>query len=348
MAIKVLIIDDSALVRQLLTEILSKDPELEVVGAAPDPLIARDKIKQLKPDVLTLDVEMPRMDGLQFLANLMRLHPLPVVMVSSLTEAGADVTLKALELGAIDFVTKPKIDIAKGLTSYGPVLCEKVKMAARAKIITRPAHPIEKPANTAPATAMSFRTTDKLIAIGASAGGTEALRVVLEMMPADAPATVITQHIPAEFSRPFAERLNKHSAMVVMQAEDGAPILAGHAYVAPGGKHLEVVRDGARWRCSVIDTDPVNRHKPSVGVMFNSVLKAAGTNCVAALLTGMGDDGSRELLTLRQAGIRTLVQDEATSVVWGMPGTAFRLGAADEVLPLDKVAGRLLELARNA
>lgn len=349
MPVKVLIIDDSALVRQLLTEILSKDPEIEVIGVAPDPIIARDKIKLLKPDVLTLDVEMPRMDGLQFLANLMRLHPLPVVMVSSLTEAGADVTLKALELGAIDFVTKPKLDVAKGLTAYGPILCEKVKMAAKARIIALPARPIEKAAaSAAPATAMAFRTTDKLIAIGASAGGTEALRVVLEMMPADAPATVITQHIPAEFSRPFAERLNKHSAMVVMQAEDGSPILAGHAYVAPGGKHLEVVRDGARWRCRVTDTDPVNRHKPSVGVMFNSVLKAAGTNSVAALLTGMGDDGSRELLTLRQAGIRTLVQDEATSVVWGMPGTAFRLGAADEVLPLQKVAARLLELARSA
>lgn len=347
MPVKVLIVDDSALVRQLLTEILSKDPEIEVVGAAPDPLIARDKIKQLKPDVLTLDVEMPRMDGLQFLANLMRLHPLPVVMVSSLTEAGADVTQKALELGAIDFVTKPKLDVAKGLTAYGPILCEKVKMAAKARIISLPARPIEKVA-AAPATAMTFRTTDKLIAIGASAGGTEALRAVLEMMPADAPATVITQHIPAEFSRPFAERLNKHSAMVVMQAEDGAPILAGHAYVAPGGKHLEVVRDGARWRCRVTDSEPVNRHKPSVGVMFHSVLKAAGTNAVAALLTGMGDDGSRELLTLRRAGIRTIVQDEATSVVWGMPGTAYRLGAADEVLPLDKVAGRLLELARSS
>jgi len=348
MAVRVLIVDDSALVRQLLTEILSSDPEIEVVGVAPDPLIARDKIKLLKPDVLTLDVEMPRMDGLQFLANLMRLHPMPVVMVSSLTEAGADVTLKALELGAIDFVTKPRLDVAKGLTAYGPILCEKVKMAARARMVARPPRPADEVPRGGPEAAMAFRTTDKLIAIGASAGGTEALRVVLERMPADAPATVITQHIPAEFSRPFAERLNRHSAMVVLHAEDGAPILAGHAYVAPGGKHLEVVRDGAHWRCCVSDADPVNRHKPSVGVMFNSVLKAAGTHCVAALLTGMGDDGSRELLALRQAGIRTLVQDEATSVVWGMPGTAFRLGAADEVLPLERIPGRLIELARSA
>lgn len=347
MPVKVLIVDDSALVRQLLTEILSKDPEIEVVGAAPDPLIARDKIKQLKPDVLTLDVEMPKMDGLQFLSNLMRLHPLPVVMVSSLTEAGAAVTLQALELGAIDFVTKPRLDVAKGLSAYGPILCEKVKMAARARIIATPPRPVERAIVPLPAGPITFRTTDKLIAIGASAGGTEALRVVLERMPADAPATVITQHIPAEFSRPFAERLNKHSAMVVMQAEEGAPILAGHAYVAPGGKHLEVVRDGARWRCRVTDTEPVNRHKPSVGVMFNSVLKAAGSNAVAALLTGMGDDGSRELLALRQAGIHTLVQDEATSVVWGMPGTAFRLGAAEEMLPLERIAARLLELARG-
>lgn len=346
MPIKVLIVDDSALVRQLLTEILSKDPEIEVVGAASDPLIAREKIKQLKPDVLTLDIEMPRMDGLQFLSNLMRLYPLPVVMVSSLTEVGADVTLKALELGAIDFVTKPKFDVAKGLSVYGPILCEKLKMAAKARIIALPPRPVEK-TTAATATPLTFRTTDKLIAIGASAGGTEALRVVLERMPADAPAILITQHIPAEFSRPFAERLNKHSAMVVMQAEDGAPILAGHAYVAPGGRHLEVVRDGARWRCRLLDTEPVNRHKPSVGVMFHSVLKAAGTNAVAALLTGMGDDGARELLTLREAGIHTLVQDEASSVVWGMPGTAFRLGAAAEMLPLDRIAARLLELARS-
>ncbi len=349
MPVKVLIVDDSALVRQLLTEILSKDPEIEVVGAAPDPLVARDKIKQLKPDVLTLDVEMPRMDGLQFLANLMRLHPLPVVMVSSLTEAGASITLEALELGAIDFVTKPKFDVAKGLTAYAAILCEKVKMAAKAKIISLPARAMERSAApvSAPAVPMTFRTTDKLIAIGASAGGTEALRVVLEMMPTDAPAIIITQHIPAEFSRPFAERLNKHSAMVVMQAEDGAPILTGHAYIAPGGKHLEAIRDGARWRCRVIDTEAVNRHKPSVGVMFNSLLRIPGTQCVAALLTGMGDDGSREMLALRQAGSRTIVQDEATSVVWGMPGTAFRLGAAEEVLPLDKIAARLLELARG-
>ncbi len=346
---KVLIIDDSALVRQLLTDILSADPGLEVVGTASDPLIAREKIKLLKPDVLTLDVEMPRMDGLQFLANLMRLHPLPVVMVSSLTEAGAEVTLKALELGAIDFVTKPKLDIARGLTEYGSVLCEKVRDAAKAKVIALPSRPVQKEAaRPVSASAIAFRTTDRLIAIGASAGGTEALRVVLEQMPADAPAIVITQHIPAEFSRPFAERLNKHSAMVVMEAKDGDPILAGHAYVAPGGRHLEVVRDGARWRCRITDDPPVNRHRPSVDVMFHSVIKAVGKNCVAAILTGMGDDGARGLLALRELGVHTIAQDEATSVVWGMPGTAVRMGAAIDVLPLDQVAARLLALARQA
>ena len=344
--VKVLIVDDSALIRQLLTEILSQDRNIQVVGAAPDPFIARDKIKQLQPDVLTLDVEMPRMDGLQFLSNLMRLHPMPVVMISSLTQAGADVTLRALELGAIDFVAKPKIDVARGLEQYADEICQKVKDAAVANIITLPPRPINKTLRAPSGVGMTYRTTDRMIAIGASAGGTEALRVVLEQMPADSPAIVITQHIPAEFSGPFAERLNRHSAMVVMEAKDGDPILAGHAYVAPGGRHLEVRKDGARWRCKITDDPPVNRHRPAVDVMFQSVIKAVGKNSVAAILTGMGDDGARGLLALREIGVHTVVQDEATSVVWGMPGQAFKIGAACEVLPLDKIAPRLLELAR--
>ncbi len=344
--IKVLIIDDSALIRQLLTEILSRDPALEVVGTAADPFVAREKIKQLKPDVLTLDVEMPRMDGLQFLSNLMRLYPLPVVMVSSLTEQGADVTLRALELGAIDFVTKPKVDVARSLEAYADVLCEKVRGAASAKVVAQMPKPVVKQAVAASTTTIAYRTTDRLIAIGSSAGGTEALRVLLEQMPADSPAIVITQHIPAEFSKPFSERLDRHSAMVVMEARDGDPILAGHAYVAPGGRHLEVVRDGARWRCRITDAEPVNRHRPSVNVLFQSILRAAGKNAVAAILTGMGDDGATGLLALREVGVHTIAQDEATSVVWGMPGQAVKLGAAVEVLPLDQIAARLLEKAR--
>jgi two-component system chemotaxis response regulator CheB len=346
---RVLIVDDSALVRQLLSEILARDPGIEVVGTAADPLLAREKIKRLNPDVLTLDVEMPRMDGLAFLENLMRLHPLPVVMVSSLTERGADTTLQALALGAVDFIAKPKLDVARGLESYADELCEKVRAAARSRVRAIGAHPGNRrlSAHSAVPAPTRFRTTDRLIAIGASAGGTEALRVVLEGMPADAPAVVITQHIPASFSRAFAERLDRHSAMSVREATDGEAILPGHAYLPPGGRHLRIIRDGARWRCRIDDSAPVNRHKPAVDVLFRSVALAAGANAIGAILTGMGDDGARGLLELKQAGAPTLVQDEATSVVWGMPGSAVRLGAAEEMLPLEQIASRLVTLSQS-
>ncbi len=346
---RVLIIDDSALVRQLLSEILSADPGIEVVGTAADPLLAREKIKRLRPDVLTLDVEMPRMDGLAFLENLMRLHPLPVVMVSSLTEHGADATLQALALGAVEFVAKPKIDVAHGLQAYAEELCSKVRMAARSRVraISSPAAPSQRLAGQARAPAsMRFRTTDRLIAIGASAGGTEALRVVLEGMPADAPAIVMTQHLPASFSTAFAERLDRHSAMSVREAGDGEAVLPGHAYLPPGGRHLRIIRDGARWRCRIDDSAPVNRHKPAVDVLFRSVAVAAGANAIGVILTGMGDDGARGLLEMKQAGAHTLVQDEASSVVWGMPGSAVRLGAAEETLPLEQIAHRLITLSQ--
>lgn len=335
--VRVLIVDDSALVRQVLSEILSGDPGIEVVGTAPDPLIAREKIKQLDPDVLTLDVEMPRMDGLTFLQNLMRLRPMPVVMVSSLTEAGAQITLDALALGAVDFVTKPKLDVQRGLTRYGTDLREKVKTAARARVAR-----LQTVTASVSTDTIKYRTTDRLIAIGASTGGTEAIRAILEQMPADAPATVITQHIPPAFSKPFAERLNKHSRMTVVHAEDDMPLLAGHAYVAPGGLHLRVQRSGARWRCRLGEDEPIRRHRPSVDALFDSVAQAAGANASAALLTGMGDDGARGLLALRKAGAATMVQDEASSVVWGMPGAAYTLGAAQQVLPLAEIAGALL------
>ena len=350
--VRVLIVDDSAVVRQILTEILSRDIGIEVVGSAADPLLARDKIKRLNPDVITLDVEMPRMDGLAFLENLMRLRPTPVVMISSLTERGADTTLQALALGAVDFVAKPKLDIARGLETYAEEIVGKVKAAAQARVrplARMPAAKVELEAQAAkPAgkpRGSQFRTTDRLIAIGASAGGTEALRVVLEGMPADAPAIVLTQHLPASFSTAFAERLDRHSAMSVREASDGEAVLPGHAYLPPGGRHLRVIRDGARWRCRVDDTDPVNRHKPAVDVLFRSVAANAGQNAIGAILTGMGDDGARGLLEMQQAGAATLVQDEATSVVWGMPGAAFKLGAAQEAVPLERIAERLLALA---
>ncbi|WP_045767427.1 protein-glutamate methylesterase/protein-glutamine glutaminase [Xanthomonas albilineans] len=350
---RVLIVDDSAVVRQILTEILSRAPGIEVVGSAADPLLAREKIKRLNPDVITLDVEMPRMDGLAFLENLMRLRPTPVVMISSLTERGADTTLQALSLGAVDFVSKPKLDVARGLEEYAEEIIGKVIAASKAKVRALDRADILKPAGpaTVAPTALSslkFRTTDRLIAIGASAGGTEALRVVLEGMPADAPAVVMTQHLPAGFSTAFADRLNRHSAMAVREASEGEAILPGHAYLPPGGKHLQVIRDGARWRCKIDDGPPVNRHKPAVDVLFQSVARNAGANAIGAILTGMGDDGARGLLEMLQAGASTLVQDEATSVVWGMPGTAFRLGAAQEVLPLNKIAERLIALSAQA
>ena len=349
MAVRVLVVDDSAVVRQVLSELLARDPGIEVVGTAADPYLARDKIKRLNPDVLTLDVEMPRMDGLAFLENLMRLRPMPVVMVSSLTERGAEVTLQALALGAVDFVTKPRLGVAQGLEEYADEIAAKVKGAARARVqaLVR-AGPRPGAAGPPPAPmAARFRTTDRLVAIGASAGGTEAIRAVLEQMPADAPALVLTQHIPGGFSRAFVERLDRHSAMLVREATDGELVLPGHAYLPPGDHHLRVVRDGARWRCRIDAGPPVNRHRPAVDVLFRSVARSAGANAIGVVLTGMGDDGARGLLEMREAGAATLVQDEASSVVWGMPGAAVRMGAAQETLALHHLPARLLELASH-
>jgi two-component system chemotaxis response regulator CheB len=344
MPIRVLIVDDSALMRNLLSEFLRADPSIEVVGAAPDPYIAREKIKQLSPDVLTLDVEMPRMDGLTFLENLMRLRPMPVVMVSSLTAKGAEVTMQALELGAVDFVTKPDLDVEAGIRLYAEELIAKIKVASKARVRGNDGTPRPVVATRAH---RPFRTTEKLIAIGASTGGTEAIKEVLIRMPADAPAIVISQHIPEAFSGPFAARMDRESPMSVCQAEDGQKIVPGHCYIAPGGRHLEVIRDGARYVCRLSDAPPVNRHRPSVDVMMNSVARNAGTNAVGVILTGMGEDGARGLLEMKKAGAQTFAQDEATSVVWGMPGAAVRMGAADKVLPLEQVAAVLLQAAER-
>ena len=353
--IKVLIVDDSALVRRMLTDILSSDKNIEVVGTAPDPLIARDKIKQLKPDVLTLDVEMPKMDGLTFLSNLMRLHPLPVIMVSSLTEKGADVTLQALETGAIDYVSKPKEDLGGTLTNYAKEIIDKVKVAASANIHARDNRPTkmrvtEKQSAGAilkKASSKPFKTTDKIIAIGASTGGTEAIKDVLMSMPADSPGIVITQHIPEAFSASFAERMDRLSDLSVCEAKDGQQIIPGHAYIAPGGKHLLVKRNGAQYICSIKDGPPVNRHKPSVDVLFRSVAQNAGANAISVILTGMGDDGANGMLEMHEAGSFTIAQDEKTSVVWGMPGEAVARGCVDHVLGLLQIPAKIMSLLRK-
>ncbi len=350
--IRVLIVDDSALIRRLLTEILSKAADIEVVGTATDPYVARDRIKQLNPDVLTLDVEMPRMDGLTFLRNLMRLRPMPVVMVSSLTEQGAEVTMQALELGAIDFVTKPKVDVAHSINDYADELIEKIRTAARASVraLTAPHSPAPRYSADAvlpKATASKhWRTTDRIFAIGASTGGTEAIKEVLLGLPPDAPGTVIAQHIPAGFSAAFADRMNRQTNLTVKEAEDGDVVRPGHVFIAPGGRHLLLARDGARYICRLNDGEPVNRHRPSVDVLFRSVAQAAGINACAAILTGMGNDGAQGLKELHDLGVYTVAQDEASSVVWGMPGEAVKLGAVNEVLPLQRVATALLKAVK--
>jgi two-component system chemotaxis response regulator CheB len=349
--IRVLVVDDSAVMRQLLTEILGSDPEIEVVGTAPDPYIAREKIKLLNPDVLTLDVEMPRMDGLAFLRNLMRLRPMPVVMCSSLTQQGADVALDALSLGAIDFVAKPAVDVVHGIKEAAHEIIIKVKMAAHAQVrplvdalVVADRHDADLvlPKRGAPT---KFATTDRIIAIGASTGGTEAIREVLARLPCDIPGIVIAQHIPKAFSGSFAARMNASSVLNVCEARDGQPILAGHAYIAPGDQHLLVVRDGARYQCRLSDGGLVNRHRPSVDVLFRSVAQSAGRNSVGVMLTGMGRDGAEGLKEMREAGASTIAQDESTSVVWGMPGAAWQIGAVQSLHALQQIAGQILNLA---
>lgn len=338
--IRVLCVDDSALIRSLMTEIINGHPDMEVVAVAPDPLVARDLIKAYDPDVLTLDVEMPRMDGLDFLERLMRLRPMPVVMVSSLTERNSEVTLRALELGAVDFVTKPKLGLRDGLMEYSDHIADKIRAAAHSRPL--PA----KVAATTPVRRLApvFSTTEKLIAIGASTGGTEAIRQVLEPMPASSPAILITQHMPAGFTRSFVHRLDNICEVQVHEAEDGDRVLPGHVYLAPGGvAHMKLAKSGANYIVRLEASEPVNRHRPSIDVLFHSVALVAGKNAVGALLTGMGKDGALGLLAMKQAGAVTFAQDEATSVVFGMPREALHIGAADEALPLPSISGRLLE-----
>jgi two-component system chemotaxis response regulator CheB len=346
--IKVLIVDDSALVRRMLTEMLSSDASITVLGAAHDAYDAREKIKALNPDVLTLDVEMPRMDGVTFLRNLMRLRPMPVIMVSSLTEKGAEVTLDALSIGAVDYLPKPKIDLAATLADYKEELIAKVKAAASARLRATTTTAASASADAILAKRgplRQLRTTERIIAIGASTGGTEAIKEVLIRLPPDTPGIVITQHIPKLFSGAFARRMDACCQVSVCEAEDGQQILRGHAYVAPGDMHLLLVRDGARYVCRLDDGPPVNRHKPSVDVLFRSVAQQAGRNAIGVILTGMGKDGALGLKEMRDAGARTVAQDEATSIVWGMPGEAVAVGGAADVLPLGDIWSRVLQLA---
>jgi two-component system chemotaxis response regulator CheB len=346
--IRVIVVDDSALVRGLLAEIIERQPDMTCIGAAADPLVAREMIRNLNPDVITLDIEMPRMDGIDFLSRLMRLRPMPVVMVSTLTERGADVTLKALELGAVDFVAKPKIGVSDGLRQLGADITEKIRTAARARVHRLAAPPA---AGAAPARPVSMAqmgrlSTEKIVFLGASTGGTEATREVLVGLPADFPAVMITQHMPPGFTKSYATRLNSLCRIRVAEASDGERVLPGHAYIAPGGFHLSVERSGANYIARVQDGEPVNRHKPSVEVLFDSAARVVGRNALGVMLTGMGGDGARAMRTMRDAGSYNLVQDEASCVVFGMPREAIAHGAANEVLPLTQIAPRLIDWLR--
>jgi len=334
---RVLIVDDSALMRELLTEILGSDADIEVVGAAADPFIARDMIKAHQPNVLTLDVEMPRMDGLTFLEKLMRAYPLPVVMISSLTEKGCDTTLRALSLGAIDYIPKPKLSIASGTLGLSEEIVAKVKAAAGARVFQRP-QVNGTPAPVLQSNFSQIKGSNKIIAVGASTGGTEALREFLEPLPADFPAIAIVQHMPEKFTPQFAKRLDSLCRISVKEAADGDRLLIGHALIAPGNHHMEVVRKGAEYIVKIGQAEPVNRHRPSVDVLFNSCATNAGANAIGVIMTGMGADGARGLLAMRNAGAFTIAQDEATSVVFGMPKEAIACGAAHEIQPLPKIA----------
>ena len=348
--IRVVVVDDSALVRSLLTDIINRQPDMQCIGAAADPLAAREMIRNLNPDVITLDVEMPRMDGLDFLDKLMRLRPMPVVMVSTLTERGADVTLRALELGAIDFVAKPKIGVADGLRLLADDITDKIRIAAKARVskakASAPSTAAASPRAAQPV-ALGRLSTEKIIFIGASTGGTEATREVLAALPADVPAVMITQHMPPGFTNSYAARLDGLCRMRVKEATDGERVLPGHAYIAPGGLHMAVERSGANYIARVRDGEPVNRHKPSVEVLFLSAAKVVGPNALGVMLTGMGSDGAHAMKALRDAGSWNIAQDEASCVVFGMPKEAIAAGAVHEVLPLGAIAPRLIEHLRK-
>jgi two-component system chemotaxis response regulator CheB len=339
--IKVAIVDDSALIRSVMNEIVNSQPDMEVVGVAPDPLVARELIKRVNPDVLTLDVEMPKMDGLDFLEKLMRLRPMPVLMVSSLTERGSEITMRALELGAVDFVTKPKISIQTGMREYTELITDKIRAAARARLKPRslqaPVPSVQLPQLRSPLT-----SSEKLIIIGASTGGTEAIREFLMQMPSDCPGILIAQHMPEGFTSSFAKRLDSLCKISVSEAQGNERVLPGHAYIAPGHSHLLLTRSGANYMTRIEQSEPVNRHRPSVDVLFRSAAQAAGKNAVGVILTGMGKDGAQGMLEMKNAGAHNFAQDEASCVVFGMPREAIAIGAAHDVAPLQALPGLVL------
>jgi len=353
--IKVVVVDDSALVRSLLTEIINKQADMCCVGAANDPLQAREMIRELNPDVITLDVEMPKMDGLEFLSRLMRLRPMPVLMVSTLTEQGADTTLRALEMGAVDFVAKPRVGVSSGLALLGTEIVEKIRVASKARVARHMAPPPPALSPRPPEAGIPARpqvmhrvSTEKIICIGASTGGTEAIKEILLELPADAPAIVITQHMPAGFTTSFAARLDSLCQIRVAEAVNGQRILPGHAYIAPGGQQFHIERSGANYVAVVDDSPPVNRHKPSVEVLFKSCARVLGPNAIGIMLTGMGADGALAMREMRDAGSHNIAQDEASCVVFGMPKMAIQQGAVHEVLPLKAIAKAVMDRLGSA
>lgn len=351
---RVLIVDDSASVRQTLTAVLQSDPAIEVIGAASDPYMAAKKIQEELPDVITLDVEMPRMDGITFLRKIMSQHPIPVVMCSSLTEAGSETLLQALEAGAVDIIVKPRIGAADHLAESGQRICEVVKSAAHARVKhvrvsqrhATPLVPEEKLTADAvlppPSGRPMARTTEMVVCVGASTGGTEALREMLEKLPANAPGMVVVQHMPEKFTAAFARRLNTLCEVEIKEASDGDPVLRGHVLIAPGDKHMLLERQGARYYVSIKNGPLVTRHRPSVDVLFRSAARAAGASAMGVIMTGMGDDGARGMLEMKQAGAFTVAQDEATSVVFGMPKEAIAHGGVDKIMPLGQIAKEIL------
>lgn len=341
--IRVLVVDDSALMRKILTVLLSSDPGIEVVGTANDPYIARDKIKKLNPDILTLDIEMPRMDGLTFLEKLMAARPMPVLVVSTLTEAGCETTLRALELGAVDFLAKPKLDMQEGMEGLAEALISKVKTAVTAKV-----QPLKRAKPGSPANVLQLKstalikTTDVIIAIGASTGGPVAIQKLLEVLPPDTPPVIVTVHMPEKFTTSFAQRLDSICKIRVKEAQDGDSVMPGRALIAAGNYHLTLSRSGARYHAKLNQDPPVRHHRPSVDVMFQSVARFAGSNSVGVILTGMGGDGAEGLLEMKKAGAYTIAQDESSCIVFGMPKEAIKLGGVDKILPLQQIPSEIL------
>lgn len=357
--IKVLIVDDSALVRQTIASILESDPEIEIMGTAADPYYAAAKIAKEIPDVITLDIEMPKMDGLTFLKKIMTQHPIPVVVISSLTAHGTETGMKALEYGAVEIITKPQMDTKQFIEDSRIRICDVVKAAASARVKRRvvgsnettmrvqPKYSADVMIPAAPTQTSMLKTTDVVLAVGASTGGTEALKVFLEALPLDSPGIVIVQHMPEKFTKSFADRLNETCKITVKEAEDGDTVINGRALIAPGNFHMLLKRSGARYYVEVKEGPLVNRHRPAVDVLFRSTARYAGRNAIGIIMTGMGDDGAKGLLEMKEAGAKTIAQDERSCVVFGMPKEAIKLGAANKILPLDEIAGYAISLAKS-